>query len=91
MRISEILTPSFRELRQELGLPRPAKAVVQVSADSDFCREVVARGWLTEEQMAHAAERYRLGRSKSGRCIVSVRILVQNLYILSENEDFKSL
>ena len=69
MRISEIMTPSFRELRQELGLPRPAKAVVQVSADSDFCREVVARGWLTEEQMAHAAERYRLGRSKSGRCI----------------------
>ena len=69
MRISEILTPSFRELRQELGLPRPAKAVVQVSADSDFCRKVVARGWLTEEQMAHAAERYRLGRSKSGRCI----------------------
>ena len=69
MRISEILTPSFRALRQELGLPRPAKAVVQVSADSDFCREVVARGWLTEEQMAHAAERYRLGRSKSGRCI----------------------
>ena len=63
------MTPSFRELRQELGLPRPAKAVVQVSADSDFCREVVARGWLTEEQMAHAAERYRLGRSKSGRCI----------------------
>ena len=69
MRISEILTPSFRALRQELGLPRPAKAVVQVSADSDFCREVVARGWLTEEQMAHAAERYRLGRSRSGRCI----------------------
>ena len=69
MRISEIMTPSFRALRQELGLPRPAKAVVQVSADSDFCREVVARGWLTEEQMAHAAERYRLGRSKSGRSI----------------------
>ena len=69
MRISEIMTPSFRALRQELGLPRPAKAVVQVSADSDFCREVVARGWLTEEQMAHAAERYRLGRSKSGHCI----------------------
>ena len=63
------MTPSFRELRQELGLPRQAKAVVQVSVDSDFCREVVARGWLTEEQMAHAAERYRLGRSKSGRCI----------------------
>ena len=69
MRISEIMTPWFRELRQELGLPRPSMPVVQVSADSDFCREVVAKGWLTEEQMAHAAERYRLGRSRSGRCI----------------------
>ena len=57
MRISEILTPSFRELRQELELPRPAKAVVQVSADSDFCREVVAKGWLTEEQMVERVAR----------------------------------
>ena len=69
MKLKDILTPSFRMLRQELGLPKPGKPVVQVSADSDFCREVVARGWLTEEQMAHAAERYRLGRSRSGRCI----------------------
>lgn len=69
MKLHEILTPSFRTLRQELGLPRASKPVVQVSADSDFCHEVVAKGWLTEGQMAHAAERYRLGRSKSGRCI----------------------
>ena len=69
MKLKDILTPSFRTLRQELGLPRASKPVVQVSADSDFCHEVVAKGWLTEGQMAHAAERYRLGRSKSGRCI----------------------
>ena len=43
--------------------------MLEVSADSDFCREVISRGWLTEQQMAHAAERYRLGKSKSGRCI----------------------
>ena len=69
MKLKDILTPSFRTLRQELGLPRASKPVVQVSADSDFCHEVVAKGWLTEGQMALAAERYRLGRSKSGRCI----------------------
>ncbi len=48
---------------------KPTSPMVQVSADSDFCREVVSNGWLTEEQMAHAAERYRLGKSRSGRCI----------------------
>ena len=72
MRISEIMTPSFRELRKELGIHEERKgSMVELcrSNDSDFCREVVARGWLTEEQMAHAAERYRLGRSRSGRCI----------------------
>lgn len=37
--------------------------------DSDFCREAVERGWLTEEQMQRAAERYRLGKSRSGRTI----------------------
>ena len=39
------------------------------TVDSDFCREVVAKGWLTNEQMRHAAQRYRLGRSRSGRTI----------------------
>ena len=72
MRISEILTPSFKMLRKELGIHEERKgSMVELcrSNDSDFCREVVAKGWLTEEQMAHAAERYRLGRSRSGRCI----------------------
>ena len=43
--------------------------MITVSTGSDFCREVVARGWLTEEQTAHAAERYRLGKSRSGKTI----------------------
>ena len=64
MKLKDILTPSFWK-------PREAFSIVEQSRsdDSDFCREVVARGILSEEQMAHAAERYRLGRSKSGRCI----------------------
>ena len=37
--------------------------------DSDFCLEAVANGWLTEEEMHHAAARYRLGKSRSGKTI----------------------
>lgn len=69
MKLQEVLTPSFKALREQLGTKKEQKPLIQVSADSDFCRDVVAHGCLTEEQMAHAAERYRLGKSKSGRCI----------------------
>ena len=61
MKISEILTPSFKSCRRG--------ALVVPTVDSDFCLEVVAKGWLTAEQMSHAAQRYRLGRSRSGRAI----------------------
>ena len=39
------------------------------STDSVFCRAVVKCGYLTEEQMLRAAERYRLGRSRDGGVI----------------------
>jgi len=39
------------------------------SDDSYFCREVVAKGYLTEEQMHRAAARYQLGKSRSGKTI----------------------
>jgi len=39
------------------------------SDDSDFCRDVVAKGYLTEEQMHRAAARYQLGKSRSGKTI----------------------
>ena len=39
------------------------------SDDSDFCREMQTRYGLTPDQMHRAAERYRLGRSKSGKTI----------------------
>lgn len=48
---------------------KPTTPMVVVADDSDFCHEVVSKGWLTWEQMAHAARRYQLGKSKSGRCI----------------------
>ena len=40
-----------------------------MSKDSVFCRAVVKCGYLTEEQMLRAAERYRLGKSRDGGVI----------------------
>ena len=40
-----------------------------MSTESVFCRAVVKCGYLTEEQMLKAAERYRLGRSRDGGVI----------------------
>ena len=64
-KLSEILSPSIRSAL------RPQVSIISASRadDSDFCHDVVARGWLTEDQMRHASGRYRLGKSKSGRTI----------------------
>ena len=40
-----------------------------LSTDSMFCRAVVKCGYLTEEQMLRAAERYHLGKSRDGGVI----------------------
>lgn len=40
-----------------------------LSADSQFCRACVGMGYLTQAQMHHAAERYRLGISRDGGVI----------------------
>jgi len=71
MKLRDILTPSLRRLREQLGQPKEHKGLVEAcrADDSDFCREVVASGQLTKEQMEHAAMKYRLGKSKSGKCI----------------------
>lgn len=39
------------------------------STDSSFCRSIVANGFLSEDQMQRAAERYLLGRSDDGGVI----------------------
>ena len=72
MKLSEINPYTFRNLRKVLGHREPSRRsmVDECRADdSEMCREVVAKGMLTEEQMAHAAERYRLGKSRSGKTI----------------------
>lgn len=63
MKLKDILSPSFKDYL------KPIEPMVVVECDSDLCHEVVTNGWLSEEQMRHAAERYRLGKSRSGKTI----------------------
>jgi hypothetical protein len=71
MTFDEIFKYTFKSIRKELGLPRKSQPAVEASRadDSEWCLDVVKRGWLTESQMHHAAERYRLGKSRSGKTI----------------------
>ena len=68
---NNVFCTTFKALSEELGLPPAGKSLVELcrADDADFCQEVVAKGWLSEAQMAHAAERYRLGKSKNGKPI----------------------
>ena len=79
MKISEILTPSFKAFGKQLGLrielfdnrlvvtrPMWRKAL---SMNSDFCRAVVSNGYLNVRQMKRAARRYRLGATRNGGVI----------------------
>ena len=73
MKFSELFPHTFKALRHELGHDRPSDSrpmwQQRQSADSDFCRALVANGYLSEVQMQHAALRYRLGRSRDGGVI----------------------
>jgi hypothetical protein len=53
------------------GASEPPQKLWQqrLSADSDFCRAVVANGYMSEEQMQEAVQRYRLGCSRDGGVI----------------------
>jgi len=47
--------------------PLPKSYVTQsLSVKSTFCQSLVSIGYLTEQQMLHAADRYQLGLSKDG-------------------------
>ena len=47
--------------------PLPQSYVTQsLSTQSPFCQALVTTGYLTDQQMRHAAERYHLGISKDG-------------------------
>lgn len=72
MKFEEAFPYTFKTLRKLYNIPEPSKTNLVDDCradDSDFCIEVVKRGLLTEEQMHRAAERYRLGKSRSGKTI----------------------
>lgn len=73
MKLNELFPHTFKALRHELGHDRPRDPrpmwQQRLSAKSDFCRAVVANGYLTKEQMQRAVQRYRLGRSRDGGVI----------------------
>ena len=73
MKIDEIFCNTFKALRHELGHDRPKDMRPmwqrRHSTDSAFCKALVACGYMTEEQMLRAAQRYRLGRSRDGGVI----------------------
>ena len=73
MKIDEVFCNTFKALRHELGQDRlrDTRPMWQrrLSTASEFCRALVACGYLTEEQMKWAAQRYRLGTSRDGGVI----------------------
>ena len=73
MKIHDVLTPSFLLLHRQLGHDctgcQHAMWQQRLSSDSDFCHAVVANGYLSRQQMQHAAQRYLLGRSRDGGVI----------------------
>ena len=82
MKISDLALYSFRSLLPKVKariaeeashhlIVYPDGDLVQrhLSVGSAFCRSVVSMGYLTQEQMNHAALRYRLGMSRDGGVI----------------------
>ena len=82
MKISDIITFSFRQeleriRREEAG--RAARGLIvypdgrlaerHLSWQSQFCRACVSTGYLTQQQMEHAARKYWLGLSRDGGVI----------------------
>jgi hypothetical protein len=71
--MNELFQNTFKALRHELGhdRPRDTRPMWQrrLSCESPFCKALVSNGYLTEEQMQRAAQRYRLGMSREGGVI----------------------
>ena len=68
MKVSELFPYTFKAMKQRRTDSRPMWQQRQ-SADSDFCRAMVAKGYMSEEQMREAVGRYRLGASRDGGVI----------------------
>lgn len=71
MKWNEVFCHTFKALSEELNLPSENRSMVDNcrADDSELCLETVDKGWLTQDQMRHAAERYHLGKSRLGKTI----------------------
>ena len=84
MKLSDVVSFSFRQElaairhqeaeranRQLIVFPTPWADMAErhLSVQSMFCRACIAAGYLTQEQMVRAAQRYRLGMSRDGGVI----------------------
>jgi len=93
MKFSEAFPFTFKNLHRQLGhQPHNRLSIVDScrADDSDFCRETVERGILTNGQMLHAANRYQLGKSRSGKCIfwmIDEQGIVRDGHIGSSSHD----
>ena len=81
MKWNDVFCNTFKAMTAQLGLPPEDKSLPEISRadDSDFCQEILSQGWLSEAQLHRAACRYRLGKSRSGKCLFG-------LHLASEDE-----
>ena len=66
------MKPYFKSLSDQLiNQPQDGKTLVEryASSQSDFCQAVVTAGYLSQQQMEHAALQYHLGKSTTGGVI----------------------
>ncbi len=72
MKFKNLPDLSFQKIKKDIAVrePLPQSMVSRMrSNDSEVCKDIVAKGLLSERQMADAAERYKLGRSRDGKTV----------------------
>ena len=70
--MEEVFKHTFKAMRKRLDEQRAEGRRLwqqRLGTASEFCRAVVSNGFLSEEQMQRAAQRYRLGASRDGGVI----------------------
>ena len=72
MKMEEVFSHTFKAISKRLDERRAEGRRLwqqRLGTASEFCRAVVSNGYLSEEQMQRAAQRYRLGASRDGGVI----------------------
>ena len=72
MTMDEVFSHTFKAISKRLDERRAEGRRLwqqRLGTASEFCRAVVSNGYLSEEQMQRAAQRYRLGTSRDGGVI----------------------